>query len=101
MRHRQKRFQIRSAIPLLPPVIQKNGPPAKPPAGTNGDEIEVYCNHFPVQVAKSCMLYQYDVIVEKSNFRRPGMWEEAMSRDHRRRFVQKLAEKNSFDFNYW
>jgi hypothetical protein len=52
-------------------------------------------------VAPNLMLYQYDAIVERPNFRSPNTWEEAMSRDHRRRFVQQLAENKSFDFMFW
>jgi hypothetical protein len=101
LQHRFKRVPITSAIPLLPPVEQKNGPPSKPKPGTNGTPTQVYANHFPTQIASNLMLYQYDVIIEKSNFRSPGTWEEAMSRDQRRRFMQQLTENNSFDYTYW
>jgi hypothetical protein len=100
-RRRTKRIPITSAIPLLPPVEQKHGPPIKPEAGKNGQPIKVYTNHFSVKVAPELMLYQYDAIVEKSNFRSPNTWEEAMSREHRRKFVQELAKNNAFDFIYW
>ncbi len=100
-RRRPKRIPIASAIPLLPPVEQKYGPPVKPEVGKNGIPTKVYTNHFPVQVAPKLMLYQYDAVVEKSSFHSPHTWEEAMSRDHRRRFVQQLAENNVFDFTYW
>jgi len=100
-RRRTQRFPITSAIPLLPPVEQKNGSPSKPKPGTNGVPTQVYTNHFQVEVASNLMLYQYDVIVEKTVFRCPGSWEEAMSRDQRRRFVQQLAKNNAFDFIFW
>jgi hypothetical protein len=100
-RRRARRIPISSAIPLLPPVEQKHGPIVRPDTGKNGKPIEVYTNHFPVQVAPNLILYQYDALVEKSNFHSPNTWEEAMSRDHRRRFVQQLAENKTFDFIYW
>ncbi|CAF0780555.1 unnamed protein product [Adineta steineri] len=100
-RRRNKRFPITSAIPLLPPVEQKYGPPSKLKPGTLGTPTKVYTNHFPVKVAPSLMLYQYDVIVEKPSFSTPGTWEEVMSRDQRRRFVQQLATNNSFKFIFW
>jgi hypothetical protein len=86
---------------MLPPVEQKHGPIVKPDSGKNGTTTQVYTNHFSVKVAPNLMLYQYDAIVERPNFRSPNTWEEAMSRDHRRRFVQQLAENKSFDFMFW
>jgi hypothetical protein len=86
---------------MLPPVEQKHGPIVKPDSGKNGTPTQVYTNHFSVKVAPNLMLYQYDAIVERPNFRSPNTWEEAMSRDHRRRFVQQLAENKSFDFMFW
>lgn len=100
-RRRPRRFPITSAIPLLPPVEQKHGPIVKPDSGKNGTTTQVYTNHFQVNVAPNLMLYQYDAIVEKPSFRSPNTWEEAMSRDHRRRFVQQLSENKSFDFMFW
>lgn len=100
-RRRPKRFQITSAIPLLPPVEQKHGPIVRPDSGKNGTPTKVYTNHFSVQVAPQLMLYQYDAVIEKTSFRSPNTWEEAMSRDQRRRFVQQLAENNAFNFTYW
>ncbi len=100
-RRRTRRIPITSAIPLLPPVEQKHGQIVKPDTGKNGTSTKVYTNHFSVQVAPKLMLYQYDAIVEKSNFHFPNTWEEAMSRDQRRRFVQELAKHNRIDFIYW
>jgi len=100
-RRRTKRIPITSAIPLLPPVEQKHGPPVKPEVGKNGQPTKVYTNHFLVKVASELILYQYDAMVEKSNYRSPNTWEEAMSRDQRRRFVQELAKHNRIDFIYW
>ncbi|CAF2760829.1 unnamed protein product [Rotaria sp. Silwood2] len=100
-RRRMKRIPITSAIPLLPPVEQTTGPPPKPIPGTKGILTEIYVNHFPVRVASNLMLYQYDAIVEKPSFRSLSTWDEVLSRDHRRRFVQQLANSNAFDFIYW
>lgn len=100
-RRRNKRFPITSAIPLLPPIEQKHGPPVKPSPGKIGTPIEVYTNHFPVQVAPNMMLYQYDAVVEKLSFQSLSKWEEVMSRDQRRRFVQQLTDNKAFDFIYW
>ena len=86
---------------MLPPIEQKHGPPAKPSPGQIGTPIEAYTNHFRVQVAPKMMLYQYDAIVEKLSFQSLNKWEEVMSRDQRRRFVQQLAENKAFDFIYW
>ncbi len=96
-----KRLPISSAIPLLPSIEQRDAPPSRPPAGVMGTKAQVYVNHFPVKVAPNQMLYQYDAIVERLSFRGPQIWEEAMSRDQRRRFVQKLADNNAIDFIYW
>ena len=98
---RAKRFPIASAIPLLPAIEQKQGHMQRPKEGTLGSKTRVYTNHFPVTVNPNVMLYQYDVVVEKSNFRSPGKWEEAMNRDQRRRFVQQLAESKTLNFIYW
>ena len=100
-RRRFRRLQIKSAIPLLPELDSRRGTPQKPSPGTKGTPIQVYCNHFPVKVAKDKILYQYDALVEKVSAQRPQLWEEAMSRDQRRRFVQQLSEQKSFDFIYW
>jgi hypothetical protein len=100
-RRRIKRFPITSAIPLYPNVEQRHGPIVKPDVGKKGTPTEVYTNHFQVKVAPSIMLYQYDAVVEKPSFHSSNLWEEAMSRDHRRRFVRQLAENNSFDFPFW
>ncbi|CAF3322893.1 unnamed protein product [Rotaria socialis] len=101
VRRRMKRNPIVSAIPLLPPIENSTGPPPKPAPGTLGTPTQVYVNHFPVSVAPNIILYQYDAVVEKPNFRSPNIWEEVPSRDHRRRFVEKLAKNNAFDFTYW
>jgi hypothetical protein len=98
---RTKRFPITSAIPLLPSIEQKQGHIQRPTQGTLGSKMRVYTNHFPVTVNPNVMLYQYDVVVEKSSFRSPAKWEEAMNRDQRRRFVQQLAESKSLNFIYW
>lgn len=100
-RRRNRRFQIKSAIPLLPELESKIGIPAKPPPGTKGTPIQLYANHFPVTLANNTTLYQYEALVEKASPRQAHNWEEAMSRDQRRRFVQELAEKGVFDFIYW
>ena len=99
-RRRTKRIPISSAIPLLPPVEQKTGHHLNQ-SQAQTVHTKVYANHFPVQVAPNLMLYQYDAIIEKSSFRSPGTWEEALSRDQRRRFMQQLAENNVLDFIYW
>ncbi|CAF3522455.1 unnamed protein product [Rotaria sordida] len=101
LRRRMKRIPITSAIPLLPPVEQSTGPPPKPMPGTKGTLTEVFVNHFPVRVAPNLMLYQYDAIIEKTSIRSQSTWDEVLSRDHRRRFVQQLANNNAFDFTYW
>lgn len=100
-RRRGRRFPITTAIPMLPPVEQKHSPIVKPDSGKNGSPIKVYANHFPTTIAQNLMLYQYDAIVEKPNFHQKQPWEEDMNRDHRRRFVQQLAENNAFNFIYW
>lgn len=100
-RRRLKRIPITSAIPLLPSVELKHSSIVKPDSGKNGTPTKVYTNHFSVQVAPQLMLYQYDAVVEKTSFRSIDTWEEAMSRDQRRRFVQQLAENKSFNFTYW
>jgi hypothetical protein len=66
-----------------------------------GTPTKVYANHFPTKVASDLMLYQYDVLVEKVNFRSPDTWDESLSRDQRRKYVQLLAENNQFDFIHW
>jgi hypothetical protein len=66
-----------------------------------GTPTKVYANHFPTKVASDLMLYQYDVLVEKVNFRSPDIWDESLSRDQRRKYVQLLAENNQFDFIHW
>ncbi|CAF1157882.1 unnamed protein product [Adineta ricciae] len=78
-RRRNKRFPITSAIPLLPSIEQKHGPPANPSPGKIGTPIEAYTNHFPVQVAPNIMLYQYDAVVEKLSFQSLSKWEEKLS----------------------
>lgn len=100
-RRRNKRIPISSAIPLLPAVEQKQGPPVKPEPGKKGTVTHVYTNHFPTQIAPNIMLYQYDAIVEKPGVFDKTLWEEVMSRDQRRRFVQQLVENNKFDFIFW
>lgn len=101
-RRRLKRIPIKSAIPLLHTLDQTiNDPLPKPTPGTMGKPTQVYVNHFPVSIAPNKMLYQYDAVVEKPGFRSENQWEEVLSRDQRRRFVQKLAENKKFDFVYW
>jgi hypothetical protein len=101
MRRQFKRFQIKSAIPLLSPIDSNHGLPVKPAPGEKGQSIQVYCNHFPATVATNKMLYQYEVIVEKSRNGQPNSWEEAMRRDQRRRCVQEIAKNQGFNFIYW
>jgi hypothetical protein len=96
-----KRFPITSAIPLLSNVTTVKSHPEIPTPGTNGDLTQVYCNHFPVSLAPKKWLYQYDVVVEKTTVHAPGRWDEAMSRDQRRRFVQELTVAKVFDFVFW
>ena len=100
-RRRGKRIQITTAIPMRPPVEQAHSPLIKPDSGKNGRSTQVYTNHFPAKVAPDLMLYQYDVIVEKPSFSSPHSWDEDMNRDHRRRFVQQLAENKAFNFIFW
>ena len=100
-RRQTKRNRIASAIPLLPPVEKNHGLTSKPKHGKMGTLTTVYTNHFPVTVAPNLMLYQYDAIVERPKYQSPDKWEEATSRGHRRRFVQKLVENNAFNFIYW
>lgn len=100
-RRRGKRIQITTAIPMMPAVEPKHSPLVKPDSGKNGRLTQVYTNHFPAKVAPNLMLYQYDAVVEKPSFRSADIWEEDMNRDHRRRFVQQLAENNAFNFLFW
>lgn len=96
-----KRLEIKSAIPLLPPEQSIQDLTSKYSSGTNGNEIEVYCNHFPVTLDPDKMLYQYDVLVEKRTNAQKTNWDEVLSRDQRRQFVQALGQRNLFNFIYW
>ena len=101
MRNRIKRIPITSAIPLLPTVECVSGPVSKPTPGKQGTPKKVYVNHFPVGIASNVMLYQYDVVVEQITSQVSNKWEEVLSRNKRRQFIQKLATTNAFDFIYW
>lgn len=100
-RRRIKRIPIASAIPVLPPPKENTSPPPKPASGVKGTTQKIYVNHFPAKVGHDIMLYQYDAIVEKPKMNSAVDWEEVLSRDQRRKFVQELATQNAFGFTYW